>query len=68
MLKEIGKRRNERKQPVSDRRPSPPLVNWVTTGMKPAGDDILTPAAVAAPTFGCKFSVPGHLGFPACPP
>ena len=44
------------------------LVNWVTNGVQPAGDDILTPAAVAAPTFGCKFSVPGHLGFPACPP
>jgi pimeloyl-ACP methyl ester carboxylesterase len=43
------------------------LVKWVTTGAKPAGDDILTPAAVAAPTFGCKFSVPGHAGFPACP-
>jgi hypothetical protein len=35
--------------------------------IKPAGDDILTPAAVAAPTFGCEFSVPGHAGFPACP-
>jgi fermentation-respiration switch protein FrsA (DUF1100 family) len=44
------------------------LVNWVTNGVKPAGDDILTPAAVAAPTFGCKFSVPGHAGFPVCPP
>ncbi len=43
------------------------LVNWVTNGVKPAGDDILTSAAVAAPTFGCKFSVPGHAGFPACP-
>jgi fermentation-respiration switch protein FrsA (DUF1100 family) len=44
------------------------LVNWVTTGVKPAGDDILTPATVAAPTFGCKFSVAGHAGFPVCPP
>ena len=43
------------------------LVNWVTNGVKPAGDDILTPAAVADPTFGCQFSVPGHAGFPACP-
>jgi fermentation-respiration switch protein FrsA (DUF1100 family) len=42
------------------------LVNWVTTGAKPAGDDILTPAVVADPKFGCKFSVPGHIGFPAC--
>ena len=43
------------------------LVNWVTNGVKPAGDDILTPAIVAAPTFGCQFSVPGHPGFAACP-
>ena len=43
------------------------LVNWVTNGVKPAGDDILTPAVVADPKFGCQFSVPGHAGFPACP-
>jgi len=43
------------------------LVNWVTNGVKPAGDDILTPAAVADSKFGCQFSVPGHAGFPACP-
>ena len=42
------------------------LVNWVTNAVKPAGDDILTPAVVADSKFGCKFSVPGHLGFPAC--
>ncbi len=44
------------------------LVNWVVNGVKPAGDDILDPAAVADPTFGCQFSVPGHAGFAACPP
>lgn len=43
------------------------LVNWVDTGLKPAGDDILDPAAVADPNFGCQFSVPGHAGYPACP-
>ncbi|HKC46586.1 MAG TPA: alpha/beta hydrolase, partial [Gemmatimonadales bacterium] len=43
------------------------LVNWVTNSVKPKGDDILTPAVVAAPTFGCQFSVPGHPGFAACP-
>ena len=49
------------------------LVNWVASGTKPAGDDILTPATVAAPNFGCQFTVPGHLPtvpfppFPACP-
>jgi len=43
------------------------LVNWVTNSVKPKGDDILTPAVVAAPPFGCQFSVPGHPGFAACP-
>jgi hypothetical protein len=49
------------------------LVNWVANGVKPAGDDILTPATVAASNFGCEFTVPGHLPtvpfppFPACP-
>ena len=44
------------------------LVNWVTNGIKPAGDDILTPATVADPKFGCQFSVPGHERFPSCAP
>jgi hypothetical protein len=43
------------------------LVKWVTNGTKPAGDDILTPAVVANPNFGCQFSVPGHALAPACP-
>jgi len=44
------------------------LVNWVTNGIKPAGDDILTPATVADPKFGCQFSVGGHAGFAPCVP
>ena len=36
------------------------LVNWVSNGVKPAGDDILTPATVADPNFGCNFTVPGR--------
>lgn len=43
------------------------LVNWVTNGVKPAGDDVLDPAAVADPSFGCQFSLPGHPGFAPCP-
>jgi pimeloyl-ACP methyl ester carboxylesterase len=43
------------------------LVNWVKAGVRPAGDDILNPAAVANPAFGCQFSVPGHAGYPPCP-
>ncbi len=44
------------------------LVQWVENGVKPAGDDILTPSAVADPNFGCRFSVPGHAGFAPCTP
>ncbi len=33
------------------------LVRWVEQGVKPAGDDILTPSVVAAPTFGCAFTL-----------
>ena len=49
------------------------LVNWVTNGVEPDGDDILTPAAVADPKFGCKFTLAGHplspilIPFPPCP-
>jgi pimeloyl-ACP methyl ester carboxylesterase len=32
------------------------LVGWVEYGVKPAGDDWLDPAAVAAPDFGCAFT------------
>jgi hypothetical protein len=43
------------------------LVNWVTAGVKPAGDDILTPSTVADPNFGCQFTLPGHAGYAPCP-
>jgi hypothetical protein len=29
------------------------MVRWETTGTKPAGDDVLTAATVASPTYGC---------------
>ena len=32
------------------------LVQWVEAGVKPAGDDVLDPAAVADPNFGCTFT------------
>jgi pimeloyl-ACP methyl ester carboxylesterase len=32
------------------------LVQWVEGGVKPAGDDVLDPDAVAAPDFGCQFT------------
>jgi hypothetical protein len=45
------------------------LANWVKNGVKPAGDDVLTPSVVAEPTYGCTFSQPGvtRPGFSACP-
>jgi len=32
------------------------MVKWEQQGVKPAGDDVLTPAVVADPKYGCKFS------------
>jgi hypothetical protein len=32
------------------------MVKWEQTGVKPAGDDVLTPAVVADPQYGCKFT------------
>lgn len=32
------------------------LIEWVNTGVRPAGDDILDPETVAEPLFGCQFS------------
>jgi hypothetical protein len=44
------------------------LVNWVSNGVKPAGDNILTPSVVADPNFGCAFTEgPAHALAPACP-
>jgi hypothetical protein len=32
------------------------LVTWVEAGVKPAGDQVLDPAAVADPDFGCTYT------------
>jgi hypothetical protein len=32
------------------------MVIWAEGGAAPAGDDVLTPATVAAPTYGCTFT------------
>ncbi|WP_326538859.1 alpha/beta hydrolase [Pseudorhodoferax sp.] len=32
------------------------MVQWEQGGAKPAGDDVLTPATVAAPTYGCTYT------------
>jgi pimeloyl-ACP methyl ester carboxylesterase len=49
------------------------LVSWIATGVRPAGDDILDPRAVASPLFGCRFTDPtpgAHPEFKGvpCPP
>jgi pimeloyl-ACP methyl ester carboxylesterase len=53
------------------------LVSWVKYGITPEGDDILDPAVVAHPEFGCTFTsedreypsppYPPGLSIPACP-
>lgn len=51
------------------------LVEWVETGVKPDGDDILDPAVVSDPYFGCQFSsedrdwtwLDPSLALPPCP-
>jgi len=32
------------------------LVRWVEAGVHPAGDNVLDPAVVAAPAYGCAFT------------
>lgn len=49
------------------------LASWISTGRRPAGDDILSPTAVASPFFGCRFTDPtpgDHPEFKGlpCPP
>ena len=33
------------------------MVKWEAGGSKPDGDDVLTPATLADPKYGCKFTV-----------
>jgi pimeloyl-ACP methyl ester carboxylesterase len=44
------------------------LVAWVETGVRPAGDEVLDPDAVADDQFGCQFTVPDRSFLPACEP
>jgi acetyl esterase/lipase len=32
------------------------MIKWESTGTKPAGDDVVTAAVVAAPSYGCTFT------------
>jgi pimeloyl-ACP methyl ester carboxylesterase len=43
------------------------LAAWVKGGVKPSGDDVITPAVVASPTYGCHFTLgPPRAGFASC--
>jgi hypothetical protein len=43
------------------------LVSWVSTGHRPAGDNILDRGKVAEATFGCRFTQSTRPGYTACP-
>jgi hypothetical protein len=32
------------------------MIKWERDGIKPSGDDVVTPATVAAPTYGCTYT------------
>lgn len=32
------------------------MIKWERDGVKPSGDDVVTPATVAASTYGCTFT------------
>jgi hypothetical protein len=42
------------------------LVAWVEDGVKPAGDNVLDPAVVAEPTYGCAFTTATRPFTAAC--
>ncbi|MDP9796399.1 pimeloyl-ACP methyl ester carboxylesterase [Catenuloplanes nepalensis] len=42
------------------------LTRWIATGHRATGDAILNPRAVAAPSFGCRFTTETRAGFPPC--
>jgi hypothetical protein len=43
------------------------MVTWVDTGVRPGGDDVLNPLAVADPDFGCAFTSVDRPGLDRCP-
>jgi pimeloyl-ACP methyl ester carboxylesterase len=42
------------------------MVSWVETGVRPGGDDVLDPLAVADPDFGCAFTSVDRPGLDPC--
>ncbi|WP_043238866.1 alpha/beta hydrolase [Stutzerimonas azotifigens] len=47
------------------------MLQWEQQGIKPAGDEVLSPRVVADPAYGCRFTrnegVPTRALLPACP-
>ena len=43
------------------------LVDWAEDGEKPKGDNVLDPAAIADPNYGCKFTEGEHVLAEPCP-
>ncbi|WP_034386856.1 hypothetical protein [Deinococcus sp. YIM 77859] len=43
------------------------LVKWEKTGVKPGGDDVLTPSTLADPNYGCAYTRKTRSGVAACP-
>jgi hypothetical protein len=43
------------------------LVSWEEDGVVPPGEDVLDPAAVSDPAYGCTFTTATRTGIPACP-
>ncbi len=45
------------------------LIEWSRTGVRPEGDEMLDPAAVADPNYGCRFTrdIGGHTLATPCP-
>ncbi len=41
---------------------------WASGGPKPAGDDVVTPSALADAKYGCKFTLVARPGIDACTP
>lgn len=43
------------------------LAAWEQYGIKPQGDEVVDPAVIAEPDYGCTFTAEQRAGLPACP-
>jgi hypothetical protein len=43
------------------------MVDWEVDGRRPEGDDILDPATIAHPEYGCTFTTADRSDMPPCP-